>query len=48
MDAVEFLHRLSLYIPDPYESLIRYYGYYSNAARGKREKMGFERETPDY
>jgi hypothetical protein len=34
LDAVEFLHRVCLHIPDSYESLIRYYGYYSNAARG--------------
>ena len=34
LDAIEFLHRVCLHIPDPYESLIRYYGFYSNAARG--------------
>jgi hypothetical protein len=31
-----------LHIPDPYESLIRYYSYYSNASRGKRKKLGLE------
>lgn len=31
LDAIEFLHRVCLHIPDPYESLIRYYGYYANA-----------------
>ncbi len=42
LDAIEFLHRRCLHIPDPYESLIRYYGYYSNAARGKRKKLGLD------
>ena len=36
MDAIEFLHRACLHIPDPYEAVIRYYGHYANAARGKR------------
>ena len=45
LDAVEFLHRVCLHIPDAYESLIRYYGYYSNAARGKRKKLGLETES---
>lgn len=44
LDAIEFLHRVCLHIPDPYESLIRYYGFYSNAARGKRKKLGLEKE----
>lgn len=44
LDAVEFLHRVCLHIPDPYESLIRYYGFYANAARGKRKKLGLETE----
>jgi len=26
----------------PYEAMIRYYGYYANAARGKRRKLGLE------
>jgi len=47
LDAVEFLHRVCLHIPDSYESLIRYYGYYSNAARGKRKKLGIETESDD-
>ena len=42
LDAIEFLHRICLHIPDPYESLIRYYSYYSNASRGKRKKLGLE------
>ena len=42
MDAIEFLHRACLHIPDPYEAVIRYYGHYANAARGKRKKLGLE------
>jgi hypothetical protein len=47
LDVIEFLHRVCLHIPDPYESLIRYYGYYANAARGKRKKQGLETEIED-
>ena len=47
LDAVEFLHRVCLHIPDPYESLIRYYGFYANAARGKRKKLGIENSNKD-
>lgn len=42
MDAIEFLHRVCLHIPEHYEALIRYYGYYANIARGKRKKLGLE------
>jgi len=45
MDAIEFLHRVCLHIPEHYESLIRYYGYYANAARGKRKKLGLENQV---
>ena len=47
LDAIEFLHRVCLHIPEPYEALIRYYGYYSNAARGKRKKLGLEPDLLD-
>ena len=47
LDAVEFLHRVCLHIPDPYESLIRYYGFYANAARGKRKKLGIQNSNKD-
>ena len=33
-------------IPEYYETLIRYYGYYANAARGKRKKLGLEIQLP--
>jgi len=42
LPVIEFLHRICLHIPNPYESLIRYYGYYSNANRGKRKKLSPE------
>lgn len=47
LDAIEFLHRVCLHIPAPYESLIRYYGFYSNAARGKRKRLGLETVSTD-
>jgi len=46
LDAIEFLHRICLHIPEHYESLIRYYGHYANAARGKRKKLGLEIKLP--
>ena len=46
LDAIEFLHRVCLHIPGHYEALIRYYGHYANAARGKRKKLGLEIELP--
>jgi len=38
-DALEFLAQLSCHVPRPYESLTRYYGYYSCRARGKRNRQ---------
>ena len=37
-DALEFLALLSCHIPKPYESLTRYYGWYSCRSRGERRK----------
>ena len=37
-DALEFLALLSAHIAKPYESLTRYYGWYSCRARGERKK----------
>lgn len=39
---LEFLARLSAHIPNSYESITRYYGWYSCRARGERKK----REVP--
>ncbi len=38
IDAMEFVARVLVQIPDPRRHLVRYYGAYSNAARGKRRK----------
>jgi hypothetical protein len=35
---LEFVARVLVQIPDPRRHLVRYYGAYSNATRGKREK----------
>lgn len=37
-NALEFLVLMSCHIPKPYESLTRYYGWYSCRARGERAK----------
>jgi hypothetical protein len=38
-DAVKFLATLSAHIPKPYESITRYYGWYSCRKRGERKKL---------
>ena len=38
-DPLEFLARLTSHIPKKYESITRYYGYYSSRARGERKKL---------
>jgi hypothetical protein len=38
IDAMEFVARVLVQIPDPRRHLVRYYGAYSSAARGKRKK----------
>lgn len=40
MDYLEFMGRLTSYIPDKGQVMIRYYGIYSNAHRGKERKRG--------
>ena len=35
---IEFIYRIQKHIPDKGEVMIRYYGYYSNAGRGKRNR----------
>jgi len=35
-DPAEFLARVIMHIPEPRRHLVRYYGWYSNASRGKR------------
>jgi hypothetical protein len=41
-DPAEFLARVIMHIPEPCRHLVRYYGWYSNASRGKRRKMAAE------
>jgi Putative transposase len=38
IDAMDFVARVLVQIPDPRRHSVRYYGFYSNAARGKRKK----------
>ena len=40
MDYLEFIARVTSHIPDKGQVMIRYYGLYSNAYRGKKRKMG--------
>jgi hypothetical protein len=37
-DVLEFLARVIDHIPEPSQKTVRYWGYYANAARGKRRK----------
>jgi hypothetical protein len=39
IDADEFVARVLIQIPDPRRHLVRYYGAYSNRARGRRRKV---------
>jgi hypothetical protein len=43
LDGFEFLALLSSHIAKPYESLTRYYGWYSCRARGERQKLVLKR-----
>ena len=49
IDAMEFVARVLVQIPDPRRHLVRYYGAYSNATRGKRKKAAASAEpsSPD-
>ena len=40
MDALDWIAQVVSHIPDPGEQWLRYDGWYSNAARGKRRKRG--------
>ncbi len=48
-DVLEFLARVVDHIPEPSQQMVRYWGFYSNAARGKRRKAaqaGYTAQTP--
>jgi len=38
-DALEWLAAMCSHVPDKGEQMVRYYGYYSNVSRGKRNKQ---------
>ena len=39
-DALEWLAAMCSHVPNKGEHMVRYYGYYSNVSRGKRQKTG--------
>jgi hypothetical protein len=39
LDPLDFLARVIMHIPEPRRHLVRYYGAYSNAARGRRRRQ---------
>jgi hypothetical protein len=45
IDAMEFVARVLVQIPDPRRHLVRYYGAYSNASRGKRKRAAASAES---
>jgi len=46
MDYLEFIARVTSHIPDKGQVMIRYYGLYANAHRGKKRKTGDEPSPP--
>jgi hypothetical protein len=45
-DALEWLAAMSSHIPDKGEQMVRYYGYYSNVCRGRRQKANQDGVIP--
>ncbi len=45
-DAPEWLAAMCSHVPNPGEQMVRYYGYYSNVTRGKRQKRAEEDAIP--
>ncbi len=45
-DAIDWLALLTTHIPNKNEQMVRYYGYYSNKARGLRKKVGRDNDVP--
>jgi len=45
-NALDWLAQLVTHIPNRGEQMVRYYGYYSNRARGDRKKKGKDNEVP--
>jgi len=46
MDYLEFIARVTSHIPDKNQVMVRYYGLYSNAHRGKVRKAGADPSHP--
>jgi len=46
MDYLEFIARVTSHIPDKGQVMIRYYGLYSNAHRGKKRKESEDSALP--
>ncbi|MCP4202666.1 MAG: hypothetical protein GY769_12115 [bacterium] len=44
-DVLEFLARVVDHIPEPSQQTVRYWGFYANAARGKRRKAAMAGDT---
>ncbi len=45
-NALEWLAAMCSHVPNKGEQMVRYYGYYSNAARGKRKKVDVDDNIP--
>ena len=45
-DALEWLAAMCSHVPNKGEQMVRYYGYYSNVARGKRKKQDQDESIP--
>ena len=45
-DALEWLAAMCSHVPNKGEQMVRYYGYYSNVARGKRKMQEKDEDIP--
>ena len=46
MDYLEFIARVTSHIPEKGQVMLRYYGLYANAHRGKKNKAGVDPSCP--
>lgn len=46
MDYLEYIARVTSHIPDKGQVMVRYYGLYANAHRGKMRKAGISPSRP--
>ena len=47
-DALEWLAAMRSHVPNKGEQMVRYYGHYSNVARGKRKKQVRGKRLPEF